>query len=50
MYNMNEKQTSLKTLATDTCDIIDQVSLVNEIATDHLNLKKVGMAPPHVCL
>ena len=38
MYNMDEEQTSLKTLLTDTYDGLNQVSSVNEIATDHLNL------------
>ena len=38
MYNMDEGETSLKTLVTDTYDSLDQVSSINEIATDHLNL------------
>ena len=38
MYNMDEEQTSLKTLVTDMYDSLNQVSLINEIATDHLNL------------
>ena len=38
MHNMDEEQTSLKTLVTDTYDSSNQVSSLNEISTDHLNL------------
>ena len=37
MYNMDEEQTSLKTLATDTYDSIDQVTSISQIGSDHLN-------------
>ena len=38
MYNVDEEQASLKTLVTDKYDSLNQVSSINEIATDHLNL------------
>ena len=38
MYNMDEEQISLKTLVTNTSLNLNQVSLITEIATDHLNL------------
>ena len=44
---MDEEQTSLKSLVTDTYDSLNSVSSINEIATDHLNLKIIRMAPPH---
>ena len=50
MYNMDEEQTALKTLATDTYDSLNQVGSINETAADHLHLWKVRMAPPHFCL
>ena len=50
MYNMDKEHTSLKTLVTDTYISLDQIGSVNEITTDHLNLQKVRMAPPHFCL
>ena len=37
-FNMEEQQTALKTLATDTYDSLNQVSFLNETAQDHLNL------------
>ena len=50
MFNMDEEQTSLKTLATDTYDSLNQVSSMKEISTEHLNLQKVRMVPLHFCL
>ena len=38
MYNMDEEQTSLKALATDTSDSLDQVTSIGEIGSDHSNL------------
>ena len=38
MYKIDKEQTLLKTLVTDTYDSLNQVSFINEIATDHLNL------------
>ena len=44
---MEEEQTSLKTLVTDTYVSLNQVTSIGEIGSDHLNLKKVRMVPPH---
>ena len=38
MFNMDEEQTSLKTLVTDTYDTINRIGTVEEIAREHLNL------------
>ena len=38
MFNIDEDQTSLKTLVTDTYVSINGVGTIDEIATDHLNL------------
>ena len=38
MYNMDEEQTSLKTLAMDTYDSLNRVGTIDEIAKDELNL------------
>ena len=38
MFNVDEEQTSLKTLATDMYDSLNWVSSINEKAADHLNL------------
>ena len=35
MYNMDEEKTSLNILVMDTYDSLNQVSSINEIATDH---------------
>ena len=37
MYNMDEEQMSLKTLATDTYDSLNEVTSIGEIESDHLN-------------
>ena len=50
MFNLDEEQTSLKTLATDTYDRFDRVGSLEEIKSEHLNLYKVRMALPHFCL
>ena len=47
---MDDEQTSLKTLAMDTYDSLNEAGTVDEIATDHLKLQKVRMVPPHFCL
>ena len=38
MFNLDEKQTSLKTLATDTYDSLSQVGSLEEIRSEHLKL------------
>ena len=38
MYNMDEEQTALKTLATGTYDNLNGVGSIKDIASDHLNL------------
>ena len=38
MYNMDEEQTTLKLLATDTYDSLNKINLIDETAMDHLNL------------
>ena len=38
MYNMDEKQTALKVLVTDTCDSLNRINLIDETVGDHLNL------------
>ena len=40
MYNTGGEKTSLKTLATDTYDSLNQISSVNEIATDHFTYRR----------
>ena len=49
MYNINEEQTALKVLATDTYDNFNRINSVDKTIVDHLNLK-VRMAPTHFCL
>ena len=38
MYNMNEEQTALKVLATDTYDNLNRINSADETIVDHLNL------------
>ena len=38
MYNMDEEQTALKLLATDTFDRLNSINLIEEKPMDHLNL------------
>ena len=38
MFNLDEKQTSLKTLATDTYDSLNYVGLLEEVKSENLNL------------
>ena len=38
MFNLDEEQTSLKLLVTDTCDSLNYVHLLEEIKSEHLNL------------
>ena len=47
-YNLDKNQTALKVLVADTYDNLIRTSSDNAI--DHLNLKRVRMAPPHFCL
>ena len=37
MYNMDEEQTALKLLATDTYDSLNRINSMDETAMDHLN-------------
>ena len=50
MYNTDEEQTALTILATDTYDNLSRINSVDETIVDHLNVKKVGITPPHFCL
>ena len=50
MYNMDEEQTALKTLATDTYDNFNRINSSDETIVKNLNLQMVRMAPPHFCL
>ena len=52
MFNLDEEQTALKTLATDTYDGLNRINSLEDIvvAREHLNLQKVRMVPPHFCL
>ena len=38
MFNLDEDQTSLKTLATDTYDNLNHIGSVEEVRSEHLNL------------
>ena len=38
MYNMDEEQTALKLLVTDTYHILNKINLLDETAVDHLIL------------
>ena len=38
MYNMDEEQTALKLLATDTYDSLNRINSTEETPMDHLNL------------
>ena len=37
MFNLDQEQTALKTLATDTYDILNHVSSLEEVRSEHLN-------------
>ena len=50
MFNLDEDQTSLKTLATDTHDNHNHVSSVEEVRSEYLNLYRGRMSPPHFYL
>ena len=52
MFNLDEEQTALETLATDTYDSLSRINSLEDIALakEHLNLQKVRMVPPHFCL
>ena len=45
MFNLDEGQTSLKTLATDMYDSLNKINSLENITIvqEHLNLQKVGM-------
>ena len=47
MFNLDEGQTSLKMLATDTYDSLDKINSLEDItlAQEHLNSEKVRMTP-----
>ena len=38
MYNMDEEQTALKVLATDTYDSLNRINSVDETIIDHLKM------------
>ena len=38
LFNLDEKQTTLKTLATNTYDSLNHVSSLEEVRSEHLNL------------
>ena len=48
MYNLDENQTAFKVLVADMYD--DLIRANSDDAIDHLNLQRVRMAPPHICL
>ena len=50
MFNLDEGQTSLKALTTDTYDSLNKINSIENIRQEHLNLKKVKMTPLHFCL
>ena len=51
MFNLDEEQASLRTLATGAYDSLNHVSSLDEIRSNHLiHIWKVRMAPPHLCL
>ena len=38
MYNIDEEQTALKLLVTDTYDSLNRINLIDKTAMDYLNL------------
>ena len=52
IFNLDEGQTSLKTLATDTYDSLNKINALENITLvqDHLSLWKVRMTSPYFCL
>ena len=50
MYEMDEKQTALKVLVTDTYDSLKRINSADKIIVDHLNLWKVRIASKNFCL
>ena len=50
MFNLEEEQMLLKTLATNNeCDNFSHMNSL-EVRSEHLNLYRVKLAPPHSCL
>ena len=47
---MDEGQTTLKLLVTDTYNSLDRVTSIEETPMNHLKLNKIRIVPPHVCL
>ena len=46
MFNLDEEQASLKSLATnDTCGNFSHTNSLEEVRSEHLNLQKVRMTP-----
>ena len=52
MFNLDEGQTSLKTLATDMYDSLNKINSLMDmtLVQEHLNLFKVRVTPPHFFL
>ena len=50
MLNLEDEQTSLKSLVTNTQDKFNRVNSGENLRLGHLNLKKVGMITPHFYL
>ena len=50
MFNVDEEQTVLKALATDTYYSLSHVSSLEEVRQEHFNLYNVRMVPPYFCL
>ena len=46
MFNLDEDQTALKVFSSDTYNNLIKTNS-DDIIVDHLNLKKLGMLPPH---
>ena len=50
MLNLDDEQTSLKPLATNTHDNLNSIHSEDNLRPGHLNLQKVGMTPLHFYL
>ena len=50
MFNLDEDQPSLRTLATDTHDSLNKINSIEDVRQGHLNMYKLGMTPPQFYL
>ena len=50
MLNLEDEQTSLKSLIANTQDNLSRINSEENLRLGHLNLQKVEMTPPHFCL